>query len=103
MYSITVSNLITVCIIGVMIVWGWVAYISELIARRTGKTSTVLYPNEGLWALLGTTLLSLGLFGGAFVWKQRAQKSRRQRPLRERRLHSQLSLAGRSLSEGGMR
>ena len=51
--------------IGVMIVWGWVAFISEAIARRSGSTPKVPYPDDVLWGSFGGTLLNLGLFGGA--------------------------------------
>ena len=94
--------MIAICI-GVMIVWGWVAFISEAIARRRGTTCRVPYPDDALWALFGGSLLGLGLFGGAPAWKRRAQGSLPRRSLRERRLHSQLSMAERSPAEGGMR
>jgi hypothetical protein len=93
--------MITICL-GVMIVWGWVAFISEAIARRAGTTRKVPYPDDVLWALFGGTLLGLGLFGGAPAWKRRAQGSLPRRPLRERRLHSQLSTAEKSPAEGRM-
>jgi len=70
MVAEVVSYLIPICI-GIAIVWGWVAFIAEAIARRRGVTSKVPYPDEGLWALFGKDLLDLGLFGGAPAQKQR--------------------------------
>jgi hypothetical protein len=93
--------MIAICI-GIMIVWGWVAFISEAIARRAGTTPKVPYPDDVLWAHFGGTLLNLGLFGGAPARKRRAQGSLPRRPLRGRRLHSQLSIGERSPAEGGM-
>ncbi len=69
-----VSFMIPICI-GIAIVWGWVAFIDEAIARRTGRIRKVPCPDEGLWALCGGALLGLGLFGGAPVQKQRPQWS----------------------------
>jgi len=80
--------MITICI-AVAIVWGWVAFISEAIARRKGKICKVPYPDEGLWALFGEALLGLGLFGGAPARKQHPQGSPPRRLLRGRPLHSQ--------------
>jgi len=82
-------------LIGVMIVWGWVAFISEAIARRSGSTPKVPYPDDVLWGSFGGTLLNLGLFGGAPAGKRRPQGNLPRRLLRGRRPHSQLS-------EGGM-
>jgi len=93
-----IGSMITICL-GVVIVWGWVAFISETIARRAGTTRKVPYPDDVLWALFGGTLLGLGLFGGAPARKQRPQGILPRRLLRRRRLHSQLSLAKRSPAE----
>ena len=51
MFFTAIINIATVCI-GVVIVWGWVAFISESIARRTGRKNAVPYPDEVLWAHL---------------------------------------------------
>ena len=64
MFVAAVTNMITICAVGGAIVWGWVAFISETIARRAGTTRKVPYPDDVLWALFGGALLSLGLFGG---------------------------------------
>jgi len=63
MFLVVVSNIVTICV-GAALVWSWVAFISEAIARRTGKTNAVPYPDEVLWARFGRFLLDLGLFGG---------------------------------------
>ncbi len=83
MFLVTVSNMIAICV-GVAIVWGWVAFISEATARRTGRTPAVPYPDEVLWALLGGLLLGLGLFGGVFALPRLLQRSRLLRRLRGR-------------------
>jgi hypothetical protein len=80
MFVAAIGTLMAICI-GVVIVWGWVAFVSEAIARRTGAIPGVLYPDDVLWARFGRTLLSLGFFGGAPDWEQRHQQSLR-------RLHS---------------
>jgi len=95
MFVAAVSFMIPICI-GVMIVWGWVAFISETIARRTGTTRKVPYPDDALWALFGGTLLSLGLFGGVPARNRHPRGILRRRLLRGRWLDSQLSLAKRS-------
>jgi len=58
---------------GVVIVWSWVAFISQLVSWHRGTTRTIPYPHDVLWTLTGTTLLDLGFFGGAPVWAQRPQ------------------------------
>ena len=73
MFLTAVINIATVCI-GVVLVWGWVSFISEAIARRTGRKNAVPYPDDVLWACFGRSLLDLGLFGGEFVPKQRPKK-----------------------------
>ena len=102
MFVEVVTNMITICIAGGGIVWGWVAFISEAIARRAGTTSKMPYPDDVLWALSGDTLLSLGLFGGVPARKQHPQGILHRRPLRGRRLHSHFSFAKKSPAEGGM-
>jgi hypothetical protein len=87
MIAALIGNMITICI-GIAIVWGWVAFIAEAIARRTGKTRRVPYPDEGLWALFGKDLLDLGLFGGTPGQKQRPQRSMRWHLPRGRRFHA---------------
>jgi hypothetical protein len=64
--------LVTICI-GVVLVWSWVAFISEAIARRTGRTNAVPYPDEVLWARFGRSLLDRGLFGGVSTLPHRPQ------------------------------
>ena len=73
MFWIVVSNLVVICFLGVAIVWGWVAFISQAIARRTGRTSAVPYPDEVLWSRFDKSLLDLGLFGGAPILPNRPQ------------------------------
>ena len=102
MFVAAVTNMITICVVGGAIVWGWVAFISEAIARRAGTTRKVPYPDDVLWALFGGALLSLGLFGGVPAWKQHPQGILPRRLLRRRRLHSQLSFTKKSPAEGGM-
>ena len=63
MFVAAIDTLIAICI-GVVIVWGWVAFVSEAIARRTGATRRVPYPDDVLWTRCGGALLNLGLFGG---------------------------------------
>jgi hypothetical protein len=70
MFFAAVTNIATICV-GVVLVWGWVAFISEAIARRTGRTYAVPYPDKVLWASFGKFLLDLGLFGGVFALTQR--------------------------------
>jgi hypothetical protein len=83
------GNAITVCIVGIAIFWGWAALMAEAIARRTGKSRKVPYPDQVLWELFGHDLLDLGLFGGAPTWEQRSQEDAPWRPLRGRQLPSQ--------------
>ena len=66
MFVSAIGTLIAIGI-GVVIVWAWVAFVSEAIARRTGATRRVPYPDDVLWARCGGALLNLGLFGGAPV------------------------------------
>lgn len=73
MFLIVVSNLVTICILGVVLVWSWAAFISEAIARRTGKTNAVPYPDEVLWARFVKSLLDLDFFGGALNLPHRLQ------------------------------
>jgi len=73
MFLMVVSNLVTICILGVVLVWSWAAFISEAIVRRTGRTNAVPYPCEVLWARFGRFLLDLGLFRGAFNLPHRPQ------------------------------
>ena len=89
MWFATVINAGVTIGVGVMVVWGWVALISEAIARRTGTTYKVPYHDEVVWALFGRFLLDLGLFGGAFALKQRLQGSLLRRWLTGRRLRSE--------------
>jgi len=70
MFVAALANIATICI-GVVLLWGWVAFIAEAIARRTGRKRAVPYPDEVLWALFGRSLLDLGLFGGESVWTER--------------------------------
>jgi hypothetical protein len=72
MFFEVVTNIATICV-GVALVWSWVAFISEAIARRTGRTNAVPYPCEVLWARYGRFLLDLGLFGGEFNLPHRPQ------------------------------
>jgi len=51
-----------------VIVWSWVAFISQAISQSRGTTSPVPWPDEVLWALFGKNLLDLGLFGGEPFW-----------------------------------
>ena len=73
MFLAAVTNMVMICIIGVVLVWSWAAFISEAIARRTGRTNAVPYPDEVLWARFGRFLLDLGLFGGASILPHRPQ------------------------------
>ncbi len=73
MFVAAIGTLIATCI-GIMIVWGWVAFISEAIARRTGMTPRVPYPDDVLWERYGGALLNLGLFGGAPVREPHVQR-----------------------------
>jgi hypothetical protein len=70
MFFAAVTNIVSI-FVGVVLVWSWVAFISEAIARRTGRTNAVPYPDEVLWARYGRFLLDLGLFGGAFTLPHR--------------------------------
>ena len=81
MFSAVVSNVLTICIGGVL-VWSWVAFISELIASRAGKKAAVPYPDDALWARFGRSLLGLGLFGGVPSLETKPSSRRRGRPSR---------------------
>ncbi len=58
------------------IVWYWLAFVAEMIARRKGTTSRIPWPDEVLWARVGRTLLDSGLYGGAPVPKLPLQRYR---------------------------
>jgi hypothetical protein len=94
MFFIAVTN-IAVCILGVVLVWSWVAFIWEAIARRTGKTSAVPYPDDVVWARFGKSLLDLGLFGGALNLPHRPQGSQLPRRREVAGRGSRISPAGR--------
>jgi hypothetical protein len=49
MFLAAVINIVTICI-GVFLVWTWVAFISEVISRRTGRKSAVPHPDKVLLA-----------------------------------------------------
>jgi hypothetical protein len=93
MFFTVVTSIATICI-GVMLVWGWVAFIAEAIARRTGRTSAVPYPDEALWACFGRSLLDIGLFGGEFSLTQRRKGNLLLRGLRGRLSRSQNIVLG---------
>jgi hypothetical protein len=80
MFLIAVANLVTICL-GVALVWGWVSFIFEAIARRTGRKPAVPYPDEVLWVRFGRFLLDLGLFGGVSPLPHRSQRAQPRRPI----------------------
>ena len=75
MFFAAVTNIITICV-GVGLVWGWVAFISEAISRRTGRAYAVPYPDEVLWARFGRLLLDLGILGASEAGSSGAERTK---------------------------
>jgi hypothetical protein len=77
-----VTNIASVGI-GIVLLWGWIALFSELIARRTGEKPTVPYPDDALWAGL-QRVGRVNRHLASSRSRQRHSARRPQRPVRPR-------------------